>query len=555
MKKRRYCTKEGVSFLVIGILIMTQIPYAGSAPDLNSLSTVVRMQERNLTVIVYYYEGEEEWGQHIFDTTVEALPILEDLAGFPYPHDFDVVIYPKRSNETSMWNAQNLLYQGIWFNRDRFTPENITSWSITAVIIHENVHYWSNSAIYEIPWLKEGFCELFAYLTLERMGREKEALHRKGDWLKDFEKNRYYNIPLDMFEYEAVGPGNETTLLAYSKSALFCYEIYEKYGLDEIQRINRFLHRNNTAADSFMYMNLLEEYTGEDQKELFTEWVFPKRIDLEAWQNAEDKISELELLVDSSLSRIEEKYGFHKFIDFIEFQIHIDTQINTAESYIEEYDIEKALQIVNGEIEDVNEIMNEFDAYVLRYFEAEEYYNSLNLGEIPKDKLLAARDRLLSFEYDLFTEQLAEFYEEMEKLETYQVLYKEWCTEGCTSMKSLGELLSHDNYEEVILYVDRTVTAISEYNVTGKELKNSDWFTELGIILMRKEVDDFELDLKHAEKEIKNGNIENALGILAHIREELSKARMYGVGLVLGVLGFVSFLVVRQKKKRDISKL
>ncbi len=553
MKKRSYCTKEIVPFLIIGVLVLTHIPLA-SAQVLDSISGVAEMQERNVQVTVYYYEGEEAWGQHIFDTTVEALPILEDLAGFPYPHDFDVEIYPKRSSETGMWNAQNLLYQGIWFNRDRFTPENITSWSITAVIIHENAHYWSDDAIYEKPWLKEGFCELFAHLTLERMGREKEALHRKGDWLKDFEMNRYYNIPLDMFEYEAAGPGNETTLLAYSKSALFCYEIYEKYGLDEIQEINRFLHRNNTAADSFMYMNLLEEYTGEDQEELFKEWVFPKRIDLEAWQHAEDRTSELEVLVDSSLSHIEEEYGFHKILDFIEFQVHVDTQINTAESYIEEYDFEKALQIVNEEIEDVNEAMNEFDGYVLQYFEAEEYYSSLNLGEIPKDKLLAAKDRLLSFEYDLFTEQLAEFYGEMEKLETYQALYNEWCMEGCTSLKPLGELLSHEPYEEVIPYVDRTVTAISEYEGTEKELETSNWFTTLGIFLLGNR-EDLEYDLEGAEKEIKNANIENALSILAHIHEELSKARMYGGELVLGVLGFgvVSFLVVRQRKKRDIS--
>ncbi len=551
---RSFCTKEAVLILAMGILIF-QSPLAGSAPDLGVLSTVVHMQERDLTVTVYYYEGEKEWGQHIFDTTVEALPILEELVGFPYPYDFDVVIYPKRSEETGMWNAQNLLYQGIWINRDRFTPENITSWSITAVIIHENVHYWSNDAIYEKPWLKEGFCELFTHLTLEKMGREKEALHRKGDWVHDFEENRYYNIPLDMFEYETAGPGNETTLLAYGKSALFCYEIYVKYGLDEIQKINRFLHQNNTVADSFMYMNLLEEYTGEDQKELFTEWVFPKRIDLETWQNTEDKISELKELVDSSLDYIQEMYGFHKILDFVEFQMHIDTQISVAESSMKEYDFEKALQIINKEIEEVTKIMSEFDSYALQYFEAEEYFTSLEVGEVPEDRLLAARDRLLSFEYDLFSDQLAEFYEEMEKLEMYQGLYSEWCIEGCTSLDPLDELLLKNPYEEVISRVDKTVAVISEYEVAEKEL-NSGWVKVLGLALLRKSEEDFELDLENAQKEIKNGNFESALHVLTQVRGELLKARRYGIGIVSGgvsVIVSISVLVMRQKRKKKVS--
>jgi len=536
-------------------ILIFQPPLTGSTPDLGVFSTVVHMQERDLIVTVYYYEGEKEWGQHIFDTTAEALPILEELVGFSYPHDFDVVIYPKRSEETSMWNAQNLLYRGIWINRDRFTPENITSWSITAVIIHENVHYWSHDAIYEKPWLKEGFCELFAYLTLEKMGREKEAAHRKGDWVHDFEENRYYNIPLDMFEYETAGPGNETTLLAYSKSALFCYELYAKYGLDEIQEINRFLHQNNTAADSFMYMNLLEEYTGEDQKELFMEWVFPKRIDLETWQNTEDKISELKELADSSLDYIQEMYGFHKILDFIEFQMHIDTQISVAKSSIEEYNFEKALQIINGEIEEITKIMSEFDDYALQYFEAEEYYNSLEVGEVPEDKLLAARDRLLSFEYGLFSDQLAEFYEEMEKLEMYQVLYSEWCIEGCTSLDPLDELLLNNPYEEAISRVDNVVTVISEYKAAEKELANSDWFKTLGLALLGKSEEDFELDLENAQKEIKNGNSESAFHILTQVRGEFLKARRYGIGIVSGgvfVIVSISVLVMRQKRKKKI---
>lgn len=555
--KTKSLTKKALFFLITGIVIVIQLPLDSSASSLDSLSTVVKMQERDVTVTVYYYAGEEEWGQHIFDITVEALPILEDLAGFPYPHDFDVVIYPKRSEETSMWNAQNLMEKGIWINRDRFTPEIIKYWSITAVIIHENVHYWSNDAIYGKPWLKEGYAELFAYLTLEKMGKKEDALHRKNEWSRTVEENSYYNIPLDKFEYEAAGPGNETTLLAYSKSALFCYEIYEKYGLAPIKKINNHLIRNGISADSFTYMTLLEEYTGENQKELFMEWVFPKRIDLEEWQNAQEKIHELEELTDSSLSYIEQEYGLSKVMDFVEFHVNVITLINTAQSYIKEYEFERAAQIIKEEIEEINKVMSEFDVYALRYFEAEEYYNSFKLTlEEPHHKLLAARESLLTFKYDLFTEQLTAFYEEMEKLETYQGLYNQWCTgESCTSLHSLYELLSHKSYEEVISTVEKTVTVITEYEATEKELANSDWFTRVGLTVLKKSVENFEHELENAREEIKNGNCEDATGTLTLIRGELLKARRYGIGIVLCgafvvVSVSISVLVMSKKEKK-----
>ena len=553
MKIKSTLTKD-VVFLVIGILVVSQVSQNVTAEDLNSVSGIVEMQEKTIHVTVYYYEGEKEWGHYIFEITVEALPILEDLAGFPYPHDFDVKIYPKRSEETKMWNAQNLLYQGIWINRDRFTPENIKSWDITAVLIHENVHYWSNDAIYGKPWLKEGYAELFACLALERMGRKEAAVHRRNGWSHTVEENRYHNIPLDMFEYEAAGPGNLTTLLAYSKSALCCYKIYEKYGIAPIQKINQYLYQNGIAADSFMYMNLLEEYTGEDQKEFFTTWVFPKNIDIQEGQNAQDKIEELEELADVLLSHIEETYGFGKVIDFVEFQMHLTTQIKMARSYIEEYDFEKALQIINEEIEGVDKAMSEFDGYALRYFEAGEYYSSLKftLGEIPEDKLLAARESLLSFNYELFSEQLAAFYENMEKLETYDTLYTEWCMgDDCTAFDPVGELLSHTPYEEVVLKADKTVAAIHEYEVVQKEVANSDWFTQVGMVILGKSEEDFESDLENVGEEIKNGSLENALGILVEIHKELSTSRECGAGVVLGavfVLISVSFIVAKKRK-------
>jgi len=83
MKIKSIFTNKLISFLLIGILVVTQIPQPITAADLEEISTIIHMQEKDVTVTVYHYIGEREWGKHIFDITVEVLPILEDLAGFP----------------------------------------------------------------------------------------------------------------------------------------------------------------------------------------------------------------------------------------------------------------------------------------------------------------------------------------------------------------------------------------------------------------------------------------------------------------------------------------
>ncbi len=77
---------KSVIFAVIGILVITQVPH--SSTQTVSLLTVVHMQEK--VIVTGYHSGDEEWAQPIFDTTVEALPILERLAGGSYPYSFDM---------------------------------------------------------------------------------------------------------------------------------------------------------------------------------------------------------------------------------------------------------------------------------------------------------------------------------------------------------------------------------------------------------------------------------------------------------------------------------
>lgn len=552
MKKMK--TIGVAQILIVGILLIDCFPLQVRGQPL-ALSGVVPMQERNVVITVYYRPGDEEWAQHIFDTAVEALPILEELAGFPYSHKFNVEVYPKSDREMEGFGGKNLMERGIWINRDVFTPETVKYGTITFLILHEMAHYWSDEAIYRKPWLKEGFCELFTFLTLMEMDKKGQAFARKNDWSLIVSQNKALDFPLDQFEYESLGPSSNKTDLAYSKSALFCYEIYKNYGIETIQKINEYLRTNSMAADSFTYMNLLEDFTGEDQKEFFLGWIFPEDLDVEEWKNAEDAINELEELVERSFSYIKETYGFNVIMDFVDFRLHITTEIATAKSCVRDYDFEKAALICRDEIEKTGAIFSEFNEYAERYREAEEYYASLGpvmTENIANDKLLAARYRLLSFEFDLFTQKLEEFYKELETAEMYQNLHAVWCASGECTLPAFEEVFSSRSRDEAIAFMSSMVAAMQDCESTAEDIAHTDPLTSLGIVV-RGGKSDIISDLECAQEEIRGGNSDTAQSLLTAVGENLSRARMYGTGMICVVLVLMAnslFFFWKKRKAR-----
>lgn len=535
MKKMQ--TIRVAQILVVGILLIDCFPLQVKGQPL-ALSGVVSMQERDVKVTVYYRPGDEEWAQNIFDTAVEALPILEELAGFCYSHTFNVEVYPKSDREMEGFGGKNLMERGIWINRDVFTPETVKYGSVTLLVLHEMAHYWSDEAIYRRPWLKEGFCELFVFLVLMETDRKGQAFARKNDWSLIVSQYEALDFPLDQFEYESLGPSSNKIDLAYSKSALFCYEIYKTYSIETIQKINEYLYDNGIAADSFTYMNLLEDFTGEDQKEFFLGWIFPEDLDVEEWKNAEDSINELEELVERSFSHIKETYGFNVITDFVDFRLHITTEIAKAKSSMRDYDFEKAVLICRDEIEKTGAIFSEFNEYAERYREAEEYYASLDpvvTENIPEDKLLAARYRLLSFEFDLFTQKLEEFYTELETAEMYQNLHAVWCGNGECTLPAFEEVFSSKSRNEALAFMGSMVAVIQDYESTAEDIAHTDPLTSLGIVV-RGGKSDIISDLECAQEEIRSGNSGTAQSLLTAIEENLSRGRMYGTGVICVVL-------------------
>jgi hypothetical protein len=550
MKKVR---RIGVAqILIVGILLTVCFPFQVRG-QFQALSGMVSMQERDVRVTVYYRPGDEEWAQNLFDTAAEALPILEELFGFPYSHKYNVEVFPRSDREMEGFGGKNLNERGIWINRDVYTPEQIKYGRNTFVILHEMAHYWSDDEIYAKPWLKEGFCELSVFLVLMEMDREGLAFSKKNDWSLIASRNEAFDFPLDEFEYESHGPGTSKIDLAYSKSALFCYEIYKTYGIETIQKINKYLFDNRIQADSLEYLNLLEDFTGTDQKEFFLGWIFPEDLDIEEWKSADDAIDELEELVDRSFSHVKETYGFNEVTDFVDFRLHITTEIAKAKSSVRDYDFEKAVLICRDEIEKTEAIFSEFNEYAERYREAEEYYASLNpviTRNIAEDKLVAARCWLVSFEFDFFTQRLEEFYRELEPAEMYQDLYAVWCGNGECTLPTFEEVFSSKSRSEAIAFMGSMVAVTQDYESTAEDVAHTDPLTSLGIVVLGGK-SDIRSDLECAQEEIRSGNFDTAQSLLTAIEENLSRARMYGIGVICVVLVSIAGSLFFVWKKRE----
>ena len=157
----------------------------------------------------------------------------------------------------------------------------------------------------------------------------------------------------------------------------------------------------------------------------------------------------------------------------------------------------------------------------------------------------AAKETLLSLDYDRFAEQITEFYEEMENLNTYEAFFiEEGQIEDCISPFSLDALLSHMPYEEVIMRVDETLGVLQQYRMMEGDLREIDRATELGLMLIGVGENHCIQEMGEAHRELVNGNSGEAQNILASVRGVLLRGRQVGVLLLLGGMLLISSILL-----------
>jgi len=189
--------------------------------DLKRTETIEKVYPNNedISIIVHYYEGEDEWAQHMIEYANTSLHLMEELTGTPYPNNYDIDIYQSIRYETWGYGGLNKGSAGIYL----LHSEN----EIT--LIHEIAHYWTRNEMYEHAWLDEGYAELYTYLVLKNIDQVKAEKKKINMFNTYYENKDIYSIDLDKWEVpENLDKDNfRETHYVYNKAFV---TLYKKYG-------------------------------------------------------------------------------------------------------------------------------------------------------------------------------------------------------------------------------------------------------------------------------------------------------------------------------------
>ena len=216
-------------------------------------------------ITLTHFQGEEEWAQHLQELVTAALPVMEELYGFPYagPPTVDI----------SERGRQLILgYEGLTSCGDAACDIAVSPVADDVTALHELAHLWSD--IYDKRWLAEGFAGLIAIKTAAILGSgvvRGSTVPPEGNDL-DLRLDEWGEVT----SLIAASPEEEALEQAgYDRSFRFLSLLEDTVGLEALQATNAALAGDTAPADSRRFMDALEEASGQNLDALFLQWVFP----------------------------------------------------------------------------------------------------------------------------------------------------------------------------------------------------------------------------------------------------------------------------------------
>src|SRR3990170_2420678 len=200
-------------------------------------------------ITLTHFQGEEEWAQHLQELVTSALPVMEELYGFPYPGPPTVDISER--------GRQIILgYEGLTSCDDAACDIAVSPVADAVTALHELAHLWSD--IYDKRWLAEGFANLIAIKTAAILG---PGIARGGAGPPE---GSTLDLRLDdwgaVTSLIAAAPGEEAIQQAgYDRSFRFLSLLEDTVGLEALQATNAALAGDTAPADSRRFMDALEE--------------------------------------------------------------------------------------------------------------------------------------------------------------------------------------------------------------------------------------------------------------------------------------------------------
>ncbi len=198
--------------------------------EMKVINDIVHLTEKDVKIIVEFWDGEDEWGNEMLSAAIESLPVLEDVTGLPYPTEYDITITQATLADTLGYGGANNGMDGIIL----LHTENYET------LIHELAHYWTRECNFEAIWMDEGYANLYTYLVLEQTHPD-DAAARKELYFEQYETMKSTH-DLSLSEWKVPDSFNSENAnevdYGYRKSFVLAYNKYENEGLESIQVSN-----------------------------------------------------------------------------------------------------------------------------------------------------------------------------------------------------------------------------------------------------------------------------------------------------------------------------
>lgn len=183
--------------------IDANVPLAGGTADLR----------------VRAFADDEAWGERTAALLVEALPLIEEAVGLPYPRIGQLVVTETVATDGSLFGEQPTTGTeiAIAFDQPAFTA------------VHQVAHVWISPALVESRWLREGLASAIAADMSQAL--ELEVPYVPADRSVELAKAAF---PLDSWGTDA---GIEGEAYGHAASWAFVEELERAVGMDVIRTV------------------------------------------------------------------------------------------------------------------------------------------------------------------------------------------------------------------------------------------------------------------------------------------------------------------------------
>ncbi|MCK9518379.1 MAG: hypothetical protein M0R74_05030 [Dehalococcoidia bacterium] len=221
------------------------------------LAIDVPLERGPVRLMLKYFRSDQAWAERQFAMAQRALPLLETLFGFPYPHD---VADLRQSHFIEFNGAAGLAFVT---KGEMLITNSGDSGFDDEVTVHELAHQWAGPKTLASSWQWEGLAEY----AVRRLAPTLGIAPRDWRWAATG-----FNDPLATWWN---GSAVTDSAYWYGKSAAF-WDAYAAAigGPDAMTRVLSAVDDHATRRDGGWFMDTGERVSGQHLDELFLTWVW-----------------------------------------------------------------------------------------------------------------------------------------------------------------------------------------------------------------------------------------------------------------------------------------